>query len=107
MAGSSNFTLNIKALFDASSVKAGVNEIQNSLKSLKLPDKLATDLNSSFANVNKALDDFTSKVEKGVKNKGDANGITKSFENVTKELTKLDNLMIKVKSQLGEGVDLT
>ena len=107
MAGSSSYTLNIKALFDASSVKAGVNEIQNSLKSLKLPDKLATDLNSSFANVNKALDDFTSKVEKGVKTKGDANGITKSFENVTKELTKLDNLMIKVKSQLGEGVDLT
>lgn len=105
--GSSSYTLNIKALFDASSVKAGVSEIQNSLKSLKLPDKLATDLNSSFANVNKALDDFTSKVEKGIKTKSDAGGITKSFENVTRELTKLDNLMIKVKGQLGEGVDLS
>ena len=107
MANGSSYTLNIKALFDASSVKAGVGEIQNSLKSLKLPDKLATDLNNSFANVNKALDDFTSKVEKGVKTKSDAGGITKSFENVTKELTKLDNLMIKVKGQLGEGVDLS
>ena len=107
MANGSSYTLNIKALFDASSVKAGIGEIQNSLKSLKLPDKLATDLNSSFTNVNKALDDFTSRVEKGVKTKSDATGITKSFENVTKELTKLDNLMIKVKSQLGEGVDLT
>ena len=106
MANGSSYTLNIKALFDASNVKAGVSEIQNSLKSLKLPDKLATDLNTSFANVNKALDDFTGKVEKGIKTKGDANGITKSFETVTKELTKLDNLMIKVKSQFGEGADL-
>lgn len=106
MASGSSYTLNIKALFDASNVKAGVSEIQNSLKSLKLPDKLATDLNTSFVNVNKALDDFTSKVEKGIKTKGDANGITRSFETVTKELTKLDNLMIKVKSQFGEGADL-
>ena len=106
MANGSSYTLNIKALFDASSVKAGIGEIQNSLKSLKLPDKLASDLNTGFANVNKAIDDFTSKVEKGIKTKGDASGITKSFETVTKELTKLDNLMIKVKSQFGEGANL-
>ena len=107
MANNSNFTINIKALFDASDVKAKVGDIQNSLKSLKLPDKLAADLNTSFANVNKALDDFVSKTEKGIKTKADATGISKSFDTVTKELTKLDNLMIKVKGQLGDGVDLS
>jgi hypothetical protein len=72
-----------------------------------LPDKLTANLNTSFTNVNKALDDFISRTEKGVKSKADATGITKSFETVTKELTNLDNLMIKVKSQIGDGVDLS
>ena len=107
MANSSNFTINIKALFDASDVKAKVGDIQGTLSKLKLPDKLTADLNKSFANVNKALDDFNSKSEKGIKTKADASGITKSFDTVTKELTNLDNLLIKVKSQLGDGVDLS
>ena len=107
MANNQTFTLNIKALFDASDVKAKVGDIQSTLSKLKLPDKLATDLNKSFTNVNKALDDFTSKTEKGIKTKTDATGITRSFDAVTKELTNLDNLLIKVKSQLGDGVDLT
>ena len=107
MANSQTLTLNIKALFDASDVKAKVGDIQSSLSKLKLPDKLATDLNKSFTGVNKALDDFISRTEKGIKTKSDASGITKSFENVSKELTNLDNLMIKVKSQLGDGVDLS
>ena len=104
--GSSNYTLNIKALFDASAAKAGISDIQNALKNIKLPDKLKTDLSGSFSSANKALDDFISKVNKGIKSKSDANGINKSFETVTKELTKLDNLMIKVKGQL-DGADLS
>ena len=107
MANSQTLTLNIKALFDASDVKSKVSDIQSALSRLKLPDKLATDLNSSFTSVNKALDDFISKTEKGVKTKADASGISKSFETVTKELNKLDNLMIKVKSQLGDSVNLS
>ena len=107
MAGSQTFTLNIKALFDASDVKAKVGDIQSSLSRLKLPDKLSADLNKSFANVNKALDDFISRSEKGIKTKTDASGLTKSFETVSKELTNLDNLMMNVKSQLGNGVDLS
>ena len=107
MANSQTLTLNIKALFDASDVKSKVSDIQSALSRLKLPDKLATDLNSSFTSVNKALDDFISKTEKGIKTKADASGISKSFETVTKELNKLDNLMIKVKSQLGDSVNLS
>lgn len=107
MMANQSFTINIKALFDASDVKAKVGDIQSTLSKLKLPDKLTTNLNTSFTNVNKALDDFISRTEKGVKSKADATGITKSFEAVTKELTNLDNLMIKVKSQVGDGVDLS
>ena len=107
MMANQTFTLNIKTLFDASDVKAKVGDIQSILSKLKLPDKLTANLNTSFTNVNKALDDFISRTEKGVKSKADATGITKSFEVVTKELTNLDNLMIKVKSQIGDGVDLS
>ena len=107
MANNQTFTLNIKALFDASDVKAKVGDIQSTLSKLKLPDKLGSDLRTSFANVNKALDDFISKTEKGIKTKTDAAGITKSFENVTKELSKLDSLVLKVKGQLGDSVDLS
>lgn len=107
MMANQSFTINIKALFDASEVKAKVGDIQSTLSKLKLPDKLTANLNTSFTNVNKALDDFISRTEKGVKSKADATGITKSFEAVTKELTNLDNLMMKVKSQVGDGVDLS
>ena len=79
-----SFTVNIKALFNASDVKAKVGDIQNALKNIKLPDDLKRSLDSSFTNVNKALDDFNSKVNKGVKSKSDASGITKAFDNVTK-----------------------
>lgn len=107
MMANQSFTINIKALFDASDVKAKVGDIQSTLSKLKLPDNLTANLNTSFTNVNKALDDFISRTEKGVKSKADATGITKSFEAVIKELTNLDNLMMKVKSQVGDGVDLS
>lgn len=107
MMANQSFTINIKALFDASEVKAKVGDIQSTLSKLKLPDKLTANLNTSFTNVNKALDDFISRTEKGVKSKADATGITKSFEAITKELTNLDNLMMKVKSQVGDGADLS
>ena len=107
MASNKTFTLNIKALFDASDVKAKVGDIESALKNIKLPDKLSADLNKSFAGINKALDEFVSKSEKGIKTKADATGINKSFEAVTKELNNLDNLLLKVKTQLGEGVDLS
>jgi len=61
-----------------------------------MPDKLTADLKNSFVSVNKALDDFINKTEKGVKTKADATGITKSFDVVTKELNKLDALLAKV-----------
>ena len=107
MMANQSFTINIKALFDASEVKAKVGDIQSTLSKLKLPDKLTANLNTSFTNVNKALDDFVSRTEKGIKSKADATGITKSFEAITKELTNLDNLMMKVKSQVGDGADLS
>ena len=77
MMANQSFTINIKALFDASDVKAKVGDIQSTLSKLKLPDKLTANLNTSFTNVNKALDDFISRTDKGVKSKAEATGITK------------------------------
>ena len=102
-----NFTLNIKALFDASSVKAGVNEIQSSLKSLKLPDNLDKNLKSSFVNVEKALTDFETRAAKGVKTKADAKGLTGSMDKVVSEFTKLSTIIDKVRSEIGNTADLS
>ena len=107
MASNQTFTLNIKALFDASDIKTKVGDIQKAFNGLRLNDSLKNSLQSSFTNLEKALNDFETRAEKGVKTKGDASGLTRSMENVVKEFTKLGNVVDKIKAEIGEGADLS
>ena len=107
MANNQTFTLNIKALFDAEDVKNKLGNIQTTLSNLKMPDKMGRDITNSFITANKALDDFILKSQRGVKTSGDATGISRSFENVTKELNKLDKLLDGVRAEVADGVDLS
>ena len=107
MANNSTFTLNIKALFDASDVKAKVGDIQKAFSNLKLPDNLKKNLDDSFSNLNKALSDFESRAAKGIKTKADAKGLTGSMDNVIKEFTKVQDIAAKVRAELGDSVDLS
>ena len=107
MANNQTFTLNIKALFDASDVKSKVGDIQKAFSNLKLPDNLKKSLDTSFTNLNKALSDFESRAARGVKTKADAKGLTSSMDNVIKEFTKVQELAAKVKTELGDSVDLS
>jgi len=61
MANNSTFTLNIKALFDASDIKAKVGDIEKAFNNIKLSDGLKRNLTSSFNDLNKALDTFQAK----------------------------------------------
>ena len=107
MASSQTFTLNIKALFDASDVKAKVSDIQNSFKNLRLPDNLSKNLTDNFASLNKALSEYESRLAKGVNTKADAKGLTASVDNIVKEFTKVENVVSKIQSELGNSVDLS
>ena len=107
MARGSDFTVNIKALFDASDVKAKVNQIQNSFNNLKLSDGLKRNLEGNFNELNKALSEFQAKAQKGVQTKADAKGITSSMDTIVKEFTKLQGIIDKVKSEIGNTTDLS
>ena len=107
MASSQTFTLNIKALFDASDVKAKVSDIQKSFSNLKLPDNLSKSFTSSFDSLNKALTDFETRAAKGVKTKADAKGLTGSMDNVIKEFTKVQSVVDKIRNEIGSSVDLS
>ena len=82
MARNQDFTLNIKALFDTSDVKNKVNDLQGAFKNIKLPDNLQRSFDKTINDLVKSVNDFESKAGKGIKNKTDANGITKAIDNV-------------------------
>ena len=107
MANSQTFTLNIKALFDASAVKAKVGELQGAFNKLRLPDTLSKSLESNFTSLNKALSDFESRTAKGIKTSADAKGLSTSLDKVIKEFTALEEVINKVQSEIGNTVDLS
>ena len=107
MASGQSFTLSIKALFDASDIKAKVGDIQKSFSNLRLPDNLKRSLDTSFTSLNKALNDFEQRAAKGVTSKTDAKGITSSLEKVINEFNQVDKVISKVKQELGSGADLS
>ena len=107
MASSQTFTLNIKALFDASDVKAKVNDLQNAFKNIRLPSDLQKNFDTSLSNLTKALNDFESRAAKGVSSKADAKGITNSIDTVIKEFSKVEEVVGKIKTEFGSAVDLS
>jgi len=66
MARNQDFTLNIKALFDASDVKNKVNDLQSAFKNIKLPDNLQKSFNKNINDLIKSVNDFESKAGKGI-----------------------------------------
>ena len=101
MSGSTSYTVNIKALFDAGDALNKIKNIQTVLNNLKLPDNLRTNLDSSFKNLDKALQDFQNRSERGIKTKADATGITRSFDTVVKEFENIDKIVTKIKAEMG------
>ena len=107
MSGSTSYTVNIKALFDAGDALNKIKNIQTVLNNLKLPDNLRTNLDSSFKNLDKALQDFQNRSERGIKTKADATGITRSFDTVVKEFENIDKIVTKIKAEMGDSIDIS
>jgi len=96
MSAEQTFIYKIKALFDGSEAKNALKDLQNSLTNLKLPKDLSNNLNRSLDSANRALDNYISKTDKGVRNLSDVKGIEKAFNEVTKEFQGLDKVIEKV-----------
>lgn len=107
MGNSTSYTVNIKALFDAGDVQAKIKNIQTTLNNLKLPDNLRSNFNSTFNELNKALEDFQTKSRQGIKSKGDSTAINKSFDRVVAEMEKYDQIVQKIRSQFSDQIDLS
>ena len=107
MGNSTSYTVNIKALFDAGDAQAKIKNIQTTLNNLKLPDNLRSNFNSTFNELNKALEDFQTKSRQGIKSKGDSTAINKSFDRVVAEMEKYDQVVQKIRSQFSDQIDLS
>ena len=97
-----SFTVNIKALFDASDVKANVGNIQNILSKLKLPDNLKTSFKTAFTDLNKEIDNYQRIMQNGFKTKGDVsnkeksgNNIIRLYDDIVKKINSIDNTALK------------
>lgn len=107
MAGSTNYTVSIKALFDAGDALAKIKNIQTVLNNLKLPDNLKSNFNNTFNSLNKAIEEFQVKSAQGIKTKADSTAINKSFDRMTAEAEKFDALVQKIRNQFGDQIDLS
>lgn len=107
MAGSTSYTVNIKALFDASDAQNKIKNIQTVLNNLKLPDNLRSNFNNTFNNLNKALEDFQTKSNQGIKSKADSLNLNKTFDKVVAEMEKYDQIVQKIRAQFGDQIDLS
>ena len=102
MMANQSFTVNIKALFDASDVKAKVGNIQNILSKLKLPDNLKTSFKTAFTDLNKEIDNYQRIMQNGFKTKGDVSSLEKSgnniirlYDDIVKKINSIDNTALK------------
>jgi len=62
---------------------------------------------TSLSGLTKALNDFESRAAKGVSSKADAKGITTSIDNVIKEFSKVEDIVGKIKTEMGTSLDLS
>ena len=95
MANSQTFTFNIKAVADMKDVQSNIQNIQNALSKLKLPDNLKTSFKTTFDGLEKELNNYQKLMANGIKTKGDSNALTKSGNNI---LRLYDDVIQKIKS---------
>lgn len=107
MANSQTFTLNIKALFDASQVTSGAKQIQDIFKNIKLPTNLQSDFNKAFSNLESSVSKVQQKYEQGFKTKGDVSSFEKSFKEMENAAAQYEKVIQRIQAEVGTSVDLS
>ena len=107
MANSQTFTLNIKALFDASQVTSGAKQIQDIFKNIKLPSNLQSDFNKAFSNLESSVSKVQQKYEQGFKTKGDVSSFEKSFKEMENAAAQYEKVIQRIQAEVGTSIDLS
>ena len=102
MTNNQTFTFNIKAVADMKDVVSNVQNIQNALKQLKLPNDLQNSFKKTFGDLERELDKYQKLMAGGFKTKNDATALEKSgnniirlYDEVLKKINSLDNTQLK------------
>lgn len=82
--GEKTFTFNIKAIADMKDVTSNIQNIQNALKQLKLPDNLNASFKKNFGELEKELEKYQKLKAGGFKTNSDATALEKSGKNIVR-----------------------
>ena len=102
-----NFTINIKALFDASQVTSGAKQIQDIFKNIKLPNNLQSDFQKAFSGLENSVSKVQQKYEQGFKTKGDVSSFEKSFKEMENAAAQYEKVIQRIQAEVGTSVDLS
>ena len=102
-----SFTINIKALFDASQVTSGAKQIQDMFKNIKLPSNLQSDFQKAFSNLENSVSKVQQKYEQGFKTKGDVSSFEKSFKEMENAAAQYEKVIQRIQAEVGTSVDLS
>ena len=102
-----NFTINIKALFDASQVTSGAKQIQDMFKNIKLPNNLQSDFQKAFSGLENSVSKVQQKYEQGFKTKGDVSSFEKSFKEMENAAAQYEKVIQRIQAEVGTSVDLS
>ena len=97
----------VRARMEASSVEAGVGQIQKALKGLTLPKGISDDLEKSFSKLNPLLKDYQKQLNKGFSNKKDLQNfntlkekINEVFGEISSKIQQVNSKEIKLKTDV-------
>ena len=107
MMANQSFTINIKALFDASQVTSGAKQIQDIFKNIKLPSNLQSDFQKAFSNLENSVSKVQQKYEQGFKTKGDVSSFEKSFKEMENAAAQYEKVIQRIQAEVGTSVDLS
>ena len=102
-----NFTINIKALFDASQVTSGAKQIQDMFKNIKLPNNLQSDFQKAFSGLENSVSKVQQKYEQGFKTKGDVSSFEKSFKEMENAAAQYEKVIQRIQAEVGTSIDLS
>lgn len=103
--------LHIKTISDFSDVQSNVQNIQQYLNKLKLPDTIKGNFAGIFGNLEKEMAKYQKTLDSGFKTKGDITGFEKSGERISALLGRLQGEMGKLSPEILQkafaGVDIS
>ena len=99
MANAQTIILNLKTVSDFSDVTKDINQVQQMLDKIKMPDTLKNSFNNIFTSLTAETQKYQNFLNSGFKTKGDVTGLESSGQKINALLQKLQVEMGKIKTE--------